>query len=307
MPIVRGASMMSLGTWTARSTKYQKFLNISNVFLLIVSTILLFSSGILMTFYHLTKLHYWSWYFYACPICMLVLGVYTFAVCVYGFIISAYENRLLISLMAVFLSLAFCVQLFSVFTAMELKYKIDTERIPGQQLDKHMRQYRNESEPWIRREWDELQTNLRCCGGMHYEVGFQDWSNMLCEEPNSANTRGCNDVPDSCCHKPDDVGCGRDKLGERNSIVALTDIGIWKDGCLEVLQQKMKDEVVPMLNVYTGVGVLLAIVELITVAIACAYVAQINRRRRRSDMYSRAATANDEEYLPSLTSKETNF
>ena len=55
MPIVRGASMMSLGTWKARSTKYQRFLNLSNVFLLIVSTILLFSAGILMSFYHLTK------------------------------------------------------------------------------------------------------------------------------------------------------------------------------------------------------------------------------------------------------------
>ena len=55
MPIVRGASMMSLGTWKARSTKYQRFLNLSNVFMLIVSTVLLFTSGILIGFYHLTK------------------------------------------------------------------------------------------------------------------------------------------------------------------------------------------------------------------------------------------------------------
>ena len=47
--------MMSLGTWTARSTKYQKFLNLSNVFLLIVSTGLLFTSVVLMSFYHMTK------------------------------------------------------------------------------------------------------------------------------------------------------------------------------------------------------------------------------------------------------------
>ena len=55
MPMVRGSSMMSLGTWTARSTKYQKFLNLSNVFLLIVSTGLLFTSVVLMIFYHMTK------------------------------------------------------------------------------------------------------------------------------------------------------------------------------------------------------------------------------------------------------------
>ena len=111
--MVRGSSMMSLGTWTARSTKYQKFLNLSNVFLLIVSTGLLFTSVVLMSFYHMTKvrghlplsvftldyssyyfqLAFWSWYFYALPMCMLVLGLYTFAVSVYGFLISTRESK----------------------------------------------------------------------------------------------------------------------------------------------------------------------------------------------------------------------
>ena len=52
---------------------------------------------------------------------------------------------------------------------------------------------------------------------------------------------------------------------------------------------------------------LLAIVELITVVLACSYIAQISRRRRRDEMFPRAATANDEEYLSSLTSRETDF
>jgi len=293
MPIVRGASMMSLGTWNARSTKYQKFLNLSNVFLLIVSTILLFSSGVLMTFYHLPKLEFWSWYFLACPTCMLSLGLYTFAVSVYGFITSSFENRGLISLMAVFLGIAFFIQIFSVFTAMELRYKVDTERIPAQPLDTNMREYGKDST--ITENWDSMQENLRCCGGMHFEVGFNSWSGIL-----------DGDVPDSCCHDPK-PGCGKNKIQSRQTTLALTDLHIWKDGCLEILQLKLKADVSPMLIIYTGVGVLLAIVELITVAIACAYVAQINRRKKRSDMYSRAATANDEEYLPSLTSKETNF
>ena len=38
---------------------------------------------------------------------------------------------------------------------------------------------------------------------------------------------------------------------------------------------------------YACVGVLLAIVELVTVVLACAYVAQITRRRRRDEMFSR--------------------
>ena len=87
------------------------------------------------------------------------------------------------------------------------------------------------------------------------------------------------------------------------------DIGIWKDGCLEILKQKMRDDIMPFLMIYAGLGVLLALVELITVVLACAYVAQITRRdRRQKHNFDRTGNArNEEEYLPALSSKETNF
>merc|ERR1712012_603668 len=141
MPMIRGSSMMSLGTWSRRSTRYQKFLNLCNVFLLISSTILIFSAVVLMSFYHLTKLDFWSWYFYACPLVLLGLGLYTFAVCVYGFLISSRESRGLISLIAVFLSVAFLGQIFSVFTAIELRYKIKDAYIPRGETVANMKLY----------------------------------------------------------------------------------------------------------------------------------------------------------------------
>jgi len=298
MPIVRGSSMMSLGTWTARSTKYQRFLNLSNVFMLIMSTVLLFTSGILIFFYHLTKLDFWSWYFYACPMCMLALGLYTFAVSVYGFLISNKESRGLISLVAIFFSIAFLAQLFSVFTAFELRNLINRERTYNfrQNLEKY------ETDEDVRSNWDAMQTNLRCCGGDQFERGYQDWSFL----GSQGGRTGGEDVPDSCCHE---VGpnCGKQKLAQANEGTWVGDLGIWKDGCLAILHIKLRDDVRPILIVYSGIGVLLAIVELITVVLACSYIAQISRRRRRNELFSRAATANDEEYLPSLTSKETNF
>jgi len=283
--------MMSLGTWKARSTRYQRFLNLSNVFMLIVSTILIFSAGILMSYYHLTKLDFWSWYFYACPMCMLALGLYTFAVSVYGFLISNQESRGLISLIAVFFSIAFFVQIFSVFTAIELRYRINTERVHG--FEQNMRLYGEDDT--IKDNWDSMQRDLRCCGGLHYETGFNDWGSIM-----------SGDVPDSCCHEERDE-CGREKITNAASNPSLTDLHIWKDGCLEILQLKLRNDVVPMLIVYAGVGVLLALVELVTVVLACAYVAQISRRRRRDELFTRAATANDDEYLPALNNKETNF
>ena len=41
-----------------------RFLNISNVFLLITSTILIFCGIILISWYHMLKLEFWSAYFY---------------------------------------------------------------------------------------------------------------------------------------------------------------------------------------------------------------------------------------------------
>ena len=53
---------------------------------------------------------------------------------------------------------------------------------------------------------------------------------------------------------------------------------IFVDGCMEIIEDKLEDDVVPMMVVYACVGVILAIVELVSVVLACAYVAQINRR-----------------------------
>jgi len=45
----------------------------------------------------------------------------------------------------------------------------------------------------------------------------------------------------------------------------------------------MQDDVKPIAVAYAGVGVLMAILELITVAVAFAYVAQIGRKIRREE------------------------
>ena len=39
------------------------------------------------------QLDFWSWHFYWCPMAMLGLGLYTFFICIYGFLISTRESR----------------------------------------------------------------------------------------------------------------------------------------------------------------------------------------------------------------------
>ena len=153
----------------------------------------------------------------------------------------------------------------------------------------------------VRSSWDRMQKTLRCCGGEEYERGFEDWDRIM---------RGS--VPDSCCHEVEE-GCGRGKITDANEHYGREDLDIWKDGCIEVLRHKMKVEVAPMLVAYVGVGVVLALVQLITVVLASAYTAQISRGSRRDKFaWQRRqggtdVVRNQAETRPVLRTTETNF
>jgi len=293
---VSGVSTLSSGTWKRRSSKYQKYINVFNVLLMLVSTALIFVAGLLIRYYHLPKLGFWSWYFLATPWCMLALGLYTFVVSVYGFLISSRENRCLISLVAVFLTLAFAGQIFSLFTALQLRYVVSAETLPVGAATENMKLYNTDST--VRHNWDAMQRDLRCCGAKNFDTGFTDWRNILQDN-----------VPDSCCHH-EEYQCGVDKQ-RRNKV--WTDLQIWRDGCLEILQIKIRTEVLVVLVVYMMVGVAMAVLELVTVAVACAYVAQITRRIRHKtrDMSGASSDTEDVEDWQSSVSgslrKDFNF
>jgi len=272
LSLASGASKMSLGTWDSRSSKYQRFLNISNVMLLITSAMLIITSSTLITRHHMLKLYFWDDYFYWCPILMFSLGVYTFVVSGFGFLICEKESRWLIISLAVLLSIAFVGQLASVFTAWRLRDILETEYPTG--VQENMNQYG--SAPHVKANWDSMQTNLRCCGGKGHETAYMDWGNI------KVNGENYTDVPDSCCHEYS-KGCGSKKL-----ILPLRKqdkLGIWTNACIDILKEIIFQDFIESSWgwAYIGFGVFIALVELFTVVLACAYVAQINRRQLPSE------------------------
>ena len=56
-------------------------------------------------------------------------------------------------------------------------------------------------------------------------------------------------------------------------------------GCMEMLQTWMVDYVEPLIDGYYGLGTVIAILEIISIALVSAYAAQINRRRRREALF----------------------
>ena len=46
-------------------------------------------------------------------------------------------------------------------------------------------------------EWDSMQSQLRCCGGMNYETGYQTWGNVrYSQDPQDTYGRNSKDIPD---------------------------------------------------------------------------------------------------------------
>lgn len=273
----------TLSMYTRKATKYQKLLNLSNVFLLITSTVLIFSSIILMKFYHLMKLDFWSDFFWITPALMMGLGLYTFLICIYGILISGSENRGFIAFFAFLLILAFVGQLVSIFTALELRTIVAQSSLGATLVHDDLKLY-NES-PAIKAKWDDLQRDLHCCGGNNFLTGFNDYLST----PLGSNH---NSVPDSCCHK-ETKDCGKGIFIKSEADARNT---IFVDGCIEIVKDKLNDDVIPMMVVYACIGVILAISEMITAVLACAYVAQISRRIKREEETGmwRHANANDE-------------
>jgi len=299
MALVRGASRLSLGTWGRRSSKYQKFINLANAFLTVCSIIIMCIALLLMYYYHVHDLDFWHSYFYVTPTLMLCLGIFTFATCLYGFLISNMENRITLVVMAVLLGSIFLCQVASVYFSMELKFLFTSQSAGGKGLEE-VKHYEEEGFEWVKPKWDAIQSQLRCCGASEsINFGYHDYQAASAFKQNRG---GQPSVPDSCC-KERSEGCGVGKYDEGNQ----PNPTFFTDGCLSILKELLKNEVASILNVYMALGLVLALVELVTVVLSCAYVAQITRRLRAQDQYSRPADANGDEYVPSLKTRESTF
>jgi len=253
-----------------KATRYQKYLNLASVILIIVSTIVVFTAVCLLKFYYLKTLRFWSNFYYITPILMICIGVYKFIIAIYGFAISNTENRGLLATFAILLCVAFLGQLASIYTAVEVRTAIVLSDFGGTDVVESLRQYGEDST--ITQEWDELQREQRCCGGMNPLTGYEDYRNT----PIGQNFS----VPDSCCFNPI-TGCGTNIFKSAKDSIRNT---IWTTGCLTALKYRLDNDVVVMMSVYAGVGVLIALIELIAVVLTSAYIAQISRRRQREEM-----------------------
>ena len=119
-------------------------------------------------------------------------------------------------------------------------------------------------------KWDNLQSSLRCCGADTYS----NYGNIF-------GVTSC--VPASCCHNYD--GEDSEVCTEKNSKVCpeqdMKDIKFYLEGCVDILKRMYRRKVDRVLFYYISGGTFLALMEIVVVALAFAYSAQIHRREKR--------------------------
>lgn len=220
-----------------------------------------------MKFYQVEKLDFWDRVFLIVPSYIIVLGIYIFITGFFGIAISGLENRCLLVMYAVLMAVGFVGQIGSIFAALELRKVLAQAAASHANVNEDLKLYNINR--YITNKWDAMQRYLHCCGGNNYLIGYNDYRST----PIGANFS----VPDSCCFEPVE-GCGR-------NIFHLSDVNIrnkiFVNGCLTLLKDQLEGEVVPVMISYACVGVLLAIVMLVSVVFSSAYVAQISRKRIR--------------------------
>ena len=122
----RATSVRSVA-YIEKSSQYQKYITLSSVILIVTSTILIFTAVTLMKFYHLDKLGFWSSYFEFVPYYMLILGVYSFLLGLFGAFVAPSGSKGALIVFAALMGIAFFAQLGSIFTALEVRSSVEKD------------------------------------------------------------------------------------------------------------------------------------------------------------------------------------
>jgi len=254
-----------------KAAQFERYIVLATWLLLGFSIITIFGAFLLIKWYFMPNLHFWDTTFYIAPYNMLVIGLYTFLVTMFGMMMKGYEKRRWYVIYAILLSVAFAGQLTSVYFMWQIRTLVDLGSIGGSQVVDVLSLYQVDSKET--NSWDEMQSRLMCCGGNNWKTGYTDYRGT----PIGQNS---NSVPDSCCIAPID-GCGNGILKESPQVVQEK---IFVHGCVQVLSRMLENEVVNLIPIYAAVALLVALVEIITVALTSAYVAQITRRRHGDEI-----------------------
>lgn len=251
-----------------------------NLILLISSTILIYLGSVLVNFYLLPTLDFVTSNFSSVPNLMLAVGTLGLLAGLLGIIVGAVASRIGLIFHAVLLSLIFILQLASIFTTSELRSGLENQILDIVNFDVLEVTNSYWTDQQFQSNWDEVQRTYSCCGLLNLNSGYKDWQLVNV----GARPAGEFDsVPDSCC-----ILESKD-CGEHMQTKIDPHLYIYTHGCLSILQGRMNRDVKPVLLAYLGCGVLLAILQIVSIVLSSAYSAALSRRENREQDEYKAA------------------
>ncbi|XP_046619431.1 CD63 antigen-like isoform X1 [Neodiprion virginianus] len=183
-------------------------------------------------------------WFFAAPILMIVVGIIVFLVSFFGCCGAVKENHCMIKTFSLLLLLIFALEIGAGISGYMMRNEV------GTMLDNHLNSTMSEylTNKEAKSSWDIMQHDLDCCG----MDGPKDWEKVF----------KTTDLPETCCTELD-----MDKKCDENLIE------IRHEGCSMKLQNAIEDNAV----IIGGVGIGIALVQLIGVIFACCLARSIRR------------------------------
>lgn len=254
---------------------YGPALVVTNLILLVTSTILIFLGSVLVHFYHLPTISFVNALFAVVPNLMVGVGVVLLMVSMVGLVVVGMQSKIALIVYSVLMAFTCVLQVASVFTTAELRTHVREKILDaGGYNDKLKSYYTDEA---FKSDWDTLQRDYSCCGIIS-DNGYQDWQNIIDTSSSrySSDSSSQMSVPDSCCYDEQE-SCGA-------NIFNLQQLDVYKKihtyGCLTLLSHRFDRDLIPVLVGYMVVGVILALLQLLGLAMAASYAAAIRRRDR---------------------------
>lgn len=231
-----------------RSMKCIKYLLFSfNLVFAITGLALIITGGVIQGRYK-EYLDFLGHDFFNTPILLIIVGCIIFFVTFFGCCGAVKENHCMTLTFSILLTMILIIEIGAGIAAYTLRGELHS--IIETNMKKGLINYGKESASGVTGTWNIVQHELECCGAQKYS----DWINSTFASRDDS-------VPDSCC-KNDIEGCGKGVLKMDESEVADK---IHTSGCLSKLETLVADNVAAV----GGVGVAIALIQIIGVVFAC--------------------------------------
>ncbi|CAG0916382.1 unnamed protein product [Notodromas monacha] len=174
---------------------------------------------------------------FSAPLILIIVGVSIFAIAFFGCCGAMKESNCLILTFAVLLGVIFILEISVGIAAYVMKSEI--EKDISVRMTKSVEQVKFDTDSILKRSWDVIQTEFKCCGSSNYT----DWE----KNPTFQST-----YPKSCC-------------GEAGTACTASSDTLYRSGCLDKLSDFMKDNI----TIIGGMGIGIAFIQLIGIVFAC--------------------------------------